>query len=257
MAEARVSAMDVERAIEVLEWWVKHANASRVNLANSGGRQAYAKATNAEVENLRGREDQTRRVLARALNLKASPEILKSFDTGRYVVVSAGVELCETAIGRLRTDDETRAILGSSAPTMAADALHPTIWDSASKRWDAGHYADAVQRAATFLNAELQSRTGRTDLADTALMRAAFSLEAPTAERPRLRWPGPDDDLTVKAMRVGILNYSQGVFSAIRNPATHSTGDLGRQEALEQLAALSMLARWIDQCELITIESHT
>jgi hypothetical protein len=38
---------------------------------------------------------------------------------------------------------------------------------------------------------------------------------------------------------------------AIRNPATHSTDDLAEQEALEQLAVLSTLARWIDGCELV------
>lgn len=56
-------------------------------------------------------------------------------------------------------------------------------------------------------------------------------------------------------MRVGILNMAQGVFSAIRNPATHRTQDLERQEALEQLATPSALARWIDRCELIEDEA--
>ena len=42
---------------------------------------------------------------------------------------------------------------------------------------------------------------------------------------------------------------------AIRNPATHSTSDASAQEALEQLAILSTLARWIDQCELVELES--
>lgn len=54
-------------------------------------------------------------------------------------------------------------------------------------------------------------------------------------------------------MRVGILNISQGVFAAIRNTATHTTADLPKQEAPEQLATLSLLARWIDLCPLVSV----
>lgn len=49
----------------------------------------------------------------------------------------------------------------------------------------------------------------------------------------------------------GILNMAQGVFAAIRNPSSHSTDELPKQEALEQLATLSILARWVERCELV------
>jgi Protein of unknown function (Hypoth_ymh) len=123
-----------------------------------------------------------------------------------------------------------------------------------SKQWESAHYSDAVQRAATALSGQVNDLSGRYELGDNELMAQAFSLSAPMG-KPRLRWPGNDDDLTVKAMRVGILNTAQGVFSAIRNPATHTTDELPRQEAHEQLATLSVLARWIDRCELLHIGS--
>lgn len=44
---------------------------------------------------------------------------------------------------------------------------------------------------------------------------------------------------------------AQGVFAVIRNPATQSTDELPQQEALEQLATLSILTRWNDCCELV------
>jgi hypothetical protein len=200
---------------------------------------------------LRGREDQVAQIIQRVLRLLQQPELLIRLD-GEYVEVQTGIDLCRRAMGVLETRAETEANLGSSAPTMQADALHPLIWDAASKHWDVGHYSAAVQRAATMLNAEVQDRVGRHDVSDSVLMLQTFSTDPPTGDRPRLRWPGADKDLTVKAMRGGILNMSQGVFSAIRNPATHSTGDMERQEALEQLATLSILARWIDRCELAT-----
>jgi hypothetical protein len=40
-----------------------------------------------------------------------------------------------------------------------------------------------------------------------------------------------------------------GCFEGIRNPAAHEDGlSLPEQMALEQLAAFSVLARWIDEC---------
>lgn len=84
-------------------------------------------------------------------------------------------------------------------------------------------------------------------------MAQVFSLNPAEVGKPRLRWPGDDVDLTVKAMRSGMLQFSQGCFMAIRNPATHGTNEATAQEALEQLAVLSTLARWVDHCELIEV----
>jgi hypothetical protein len=36
----------------------------------------------------------------------------------------------------------------------------------------------------------------------------------------------------------------------IRNSVAHGVGELGEQDALEQLSTLSLLARWVDECEL-------
>jgi len=244
--------MDTEKVIELLEWWSKTADSARGTSYSNGRTTTYSfiSAGHMSFPVLRDKEDQVRRVLKHVLGLSSLPEILGTRD-GRFYEVVGGIELATYALGRLRNDAETRAMIGSNAPTMKADALHPLVWDAASKRWDSGHYSDAVQRAATFLNAHVQDITGRTDVSDNDLMSQTFSLSAPQPDKPRLRWPGDDSNLTVKAMRVGILNMSQGVFSAIRNPATHSTEDMERQEALEQLATLSILARWIDRCELV------
>jgi len=236
--------VDTERAIQVLEWWVEKASST----ADANG---AVSPDSIGFPQLQAREDQTSRVLAQVLGA-VPPDILRRGTMNDSYWVESGIRSAQFALGKLRTDGETRAILGSSAPTMQADALHPLIWDAASKRWHAGHYGDAVQRAATFLNANLQDMTGRRDVSDSELMREVFSLSAPALNKPRLWWPGDDSDLSVKSMRVGILNMLQGVFSAIRNPATHSTQDMERQEALEQLATLSILARWIDRRELVS-----
>ena len=237
--------MDEDWARQVLESWIKDANAAR----NPGAATA---PKGPAVDDLRGREHQTRTVISRIQNTATTPELVEGAAHLRYVYLARGIETAKYALGVLNTRAETAAHLGSKAPTMAADALHATIWSAASDLWSDGHHGAAVQRAATFLNAHVQDRTGRIDVSDNTLMAQVFSPNAPEPGKPRLRWPGDDNDLTVKSMRTGILNFSQGCYMAIRNRVTHSTDELPRQEALEQLAVLSTLARWIDGCVLVS-----
>lgn len=242
--------------IERLEWWIATARAARRTGTTSGQKKVYSFMYDSShsYSEMRERSAQTRSIIVKVLGHNDVPNLMRRHNSAYWV--DEGIEFAEHALALLRTRGETRAKLGTSAPTMKADGLHTLIWDSASKRWDSGHYSDAIQRAATALSGHVKDLTGRYELGDNELMTQAFSPSAPQPGKPRLRWPGNDEDLTVKAMRMGILNTAQGVFSAIRNPATHTTDDLPKQEALEQLAALSVLARWIDKCELIRIEAE-
>jgi Protein of unknown function (Hypoth_ymh) len=67
-----------------------------------------------------------------------------------------------------------------------------------------------------------------------------------------LRLPGDSaKDQTVKSRNNALRAFAEGCFAGIRNPASHEHGDdLSEQKALEYLAALSILARWIDECEV-------
>lgn len=248
--------MDTEWAIERLEGWIRDAlSARQVGRDGASSRSktySFGYVTDPKVVALRSQHDQVRRIVHRALGLKALPNLLEDYGGSDSVNLIDGVVLCQEALGRVRTDAETRAKLGSTAPTMTADNLHPDIWEAASKRWASGNYSDAVQRAATFLNASIQHATSRHDVSDSELMREVFSSSPPAPGKSRLRWPGDDANLSVRAMRIGMLNYSQGLFSAVRNIATHSVDELPKQVAIEQLAALSVLARWVDACELLT-----
>jgi hypothetical protein len=156
------------------------------------------------------------------------------------------------ALGLLRNQAQIVKYLGPSGPSMPADGLHPTVWANAATLWRDGHYGPAVGRAATFLNAHIQDRSTRTDLSDKRLMQEVFSPEPPKAGKPRLRWQGDVTPNTRSSMREGLLHYAIGAFMAIRNPVTHETAGVDKQVALEQLAALSVLARWVDSCELQT-----
>lgn len=252
--------MDTEWAIERLSEWVKLALAARAIHVSTGGirtPEPWGSLTNEKVTQLRERHDQVRRIVHQVLGYDRLPDLLSQVVPGRTVNLMSGVVMCQEALGRLQTDVETRGKLGSRAPSLAADQLHPDVWEAASRRWVSGNYSDAVQRAATFLNASIQDLTGRHDVSDSELMREVFSLAPPISNKPRLVWPGVDTNLSVRAMRVGILSYSQGIFSTVRNITTHSIEEMSPQVALEQLAALSVLARWVDECELVVAETDS
>lgn len=242
--------VDPQWAKQVLDWWVEHADAA---LKDGKSRREHEFCyAGPRTDALLARELQTRRVIKVVLRMDAVGALVRPLGQHNFVELQTGLDLARRALGHLATAAETaQYITGTSAPTMSADSLHPLIWDAASKLWHDAHHGAAVQRAATFLNAHVQDLTGRRDVSDSMLMAQVFSASPPEQDKPRLRWPGDDKDLTVKAMRTGMLQFSQGCFMAIRNPATHSTRDTTAQEALEQLAILSALARWIDHCDLV------
>lgn len=55
-------------------------------------------------------------------------------------------------------------------------------------------------------------------------------------------------------MNDGLRRLAPGMQMTIRKPAAHGLDALGEQEAFEQLAALSMLTRWMDECRVVRWE---
>jgi uncharacterized protein (TIGR02391 family) len=152
-------------------------------------------------------------------------------------------------LSRLQRQQELDERLGSAAPHMAADALHPWVWDAAQAQWKSGHYAEAVRAAAVNLNSRLQNKVGRRNLSDKKLVNEAFSDAPATEEHVRLRVVSKDDSETYKSLQEGVRSFGVGVFMAIRNPLSHlpvEELDISQQEALERLASISLLARWIE-----------
>jgi len=107
------------------------------------------------------------------------------------------------------------------------------------------------------VNARLQQRLGRRDRSEAALCREAFSPRDPTAEQPRLRFAGDRTSDTWKSRQQGGVDFGAGCFEGIRNPAAHEDSlNLPERIALEQLAAFSLLARWIEECTIEAISSN-
>ena len=156
---------------------------------------------------------------------------------------------CGQMIGRLE-----QLVLKAEAeapPRVGAEAMHPLVWGAAQRLWRDHHFRHAVAAAAEALIAQVKSRTERNDVPETALWQETFSERDPVPGKPRLRWPGDPADRAVKNMNDGLRLFAAGVQMTIRNTATHPAADLSEQEALERLATLSLLARWLDECELV------
>lgn len=90
----------------------------------------------------------------------------------------------------------------------------------------------------------MQQKLGRRDKSETALCHEAFGRDDPAPGRPRLRFPGNRTADTWCSRQNGGMDLGAGRFEGIQNPAAHEHGlDFTEQVALEQLAALSVLAR--------------
>jgi hypothetical protein len=155
------------------------------------------------------------------------------------------------ALGLHTTAAEAKRRMQPDGPDLGADQLHPWAWEAARPMWDAGSPHVAVLHAAQSINARLQQKLRRFDASESALCQEAFSTDDPKPERPRLRFPGDTSTDTWKSLQNGAGRFGAGCFMAIRNPVAHQHDHpLTKQEALEQLAALSVLARWIDICSV-------
>lgn len=126
--------------------------------------------------------------------------------------------------------------------------LHPLIHGAARALWFNQHHREAVAAAAEALVREVKSKLDRPDLPDTALWQEVFSANPPSPGKARLRWPGRPDDRSVRSMNDGLRQFAPGMQMTIRNGAVHSSDVMVEQDALERLAVLSLMARWLEAC---------
>ena len=110
-------------------------------------------------------------------------------------------------------------------------------------------------QAAIRINAETQAKLGRMDVSEVALFNEAFTTAEPKDGASRLRLADDDGGKTYENLHRGARAFADGLYTAIRNPGMHRPEDAAggeEQLALEQLAAFSLLARWVDQARVET-----
>ena len=176
---------------------------------------------------------------------------------GRRWRWATALEATQRLTGRLRDMDLRSEILRPKGPLLAANQLHPWVWNAAVDRWTSGHWADAVGAAARAVEELTQQKTGLTSTSGPGLFSLLFSTEKPTADKPRLRFAdiaerAGDGRTSQKwtSAHEGAAAFGRGCAQGIRNMQAHGTAELSEQEAIEHLAALSVLARWVDTAVL-------
>jgi uncharacterized protein (TIGR02391 family) len=155
-------------------------------------------------------------------------------------------------LARISSHEEITAMLGDNAdsPQLSANRMHDKVWGAARTQWSTGHLHEAVLAAAKAVNSILQNKVGRRDVSEVKLVREAFSDKPPEAGKSRLRFSVIADEQTRESLRQGTMDFGAGCFAAIRNPLGHLPNEefeLSEQDALERLAALSLLARLIEE----------
>ncbi|GAA1959441.1 TIGR02391 family protein [Catenulispora subtropica] len=158
----------------------------------------------------------------------------------------------QRAIGLVEDQQEWAVRLAPDTPVLRANLLHPWVWDAAKTFWESKHFQKAVDVAANSINAHTQTLIERDDIADADLMNQAFT-EKPKPGEKHLRLPGDPNNKTVKSRNNALRPYAFACFAGMRNPAVHEHGGSWSEEkAFEYLVALSVLARWIEECDVLT-----
>ena len=156
-------------------------------------------------------------------------------------------------VAAVQREEELRQKLGEDAPSISAARLHPWVWAGARALWQSGHYRSAVEDAAKKVNAETQNKVMRRNISETKLFQETFSDKPAEPGRSRLRRMANDGSETYRSMQRGAMALAEGIYAGIRNPLNHEDPqDLDEQVALEYLAALSVLARWVDESTVET-----
>ena len=172
----------------------------------------------------------------------------------------SGLASAHRLVGVLERTAEEEAILGPGGPQLAAGGMHKWVWNAAANLWDDEHYREAVNAAAAAVEQRTQLKLDRGDLNGADLYTQAFKVDKPGVQPDgrRLRF-GNIEERTSNGERTknwasaheGAMHFGRGCAQGIRNLSVHGTDELSEQEALEHLAALSVLARWIDEAEVL------
>ena len=176
---------------------------------------------------------------------------------GQRWTLGGAITATDRLIGILEKREEYERIFGAEGPKLAGSQLHSWVWDAAATLWDDGHYEPAVHEAVKAVELRTQLKLDRRNLDGKDLYSKAFSSDDPQPGAPRLRFPDIDKAEQPKrwtSAHEGAMFLGMGCAQGIRNPQAHPSENITEQEALEQLAALSVLARWVDECEPVGVD---
>lgn len=163
-------------------------------------------------------------------------------------------QMAKRCLFEIARGEEIRQYLAfDEGPSLIADDLHPWVWQAAASHWASDAHRAAVWAAGINVNSRIQKKVGRYDLSESKLIQEVFSTKQPEPGKPRLRLCDDTNADLFKDMHVGAINFGNGLYMAVSNVVNHidpERHDMTPQEALEALAAFSLLARWVDGADV-------
>lgn len=163
--------------------------------------------------------------------------------------VAAGIAQTLALIDGLIADLEERLVEHRADPPARVQAafldlaLHPRIATVSTDLFRDGHYRNAVLDSAVALTNYVKEKSRRHDLDGAKLMREVFSRNAPTLAFNDLTNQSDQDE------QEGLMHLFEGAVLAFRNPRAHDLDPDTAEDALECIAALSMLAKRLDRAQ--------
>lgn len=235
-------AMDRTRGIEALRHQIEEARNGQ-----PADFKAWKERTHATVRAVMGTNHATVKALddvRYGLMMVTSSTPQSEYDRARERGVQSAVAVLEGAIHELELEVEV-------GPELAGPAsLHPWVAGAVAGLWDGGHHRQAVDEATRAIEVRLKAMTG-SHLTGTPLVTEAFNPAPPKPGDKRLRFPQFVEGTPAwKDAHEGAMAFARGCMMRIRNLVEHEeTWDA--REALESLAALSLLARWTESATVI------
>lgn len=165
------------------------------------------------------------------------------FDNVKASGVREGIAILEGALHELE-------LISPTPPSTDVSQLHPWVAGAIAGLWDDGHHRAAVDEATRAIELRLKRKVGSSD-SGRRLVTEAFSPRPPTPTQARLRFDAEEGSAAWNDLHEGAMYFAQGCVMRIRNVLEHQEAEPSRQEAVEQLGSLSLLARWIDEARVV------
>jgi uncharacterized protein (TIGR02391 family) len=164
-----------------------------------------------------------------------------------YKSVEDIISVLRSGITRIRRG-HTAAATNAKKPSTQIDLvwalLHPSVVELAKPRFEAGHFADAVEAVLKELNSvvkQIHLTAANEELDGAALMRKAFTPNKPTIIL---------DDLTNETGRniqQGHMDLFAGAMIGVRNPKAHNNVVITPERAIHHFFLASLLFNKLDE----------
>lgn len=126
------------------------------------------------------------------------------------------------------------------------DNLHPTVVELARPRFEAGHFADAVEACLKEINAVVKARTKEhtgKEIDGADLMRYTFSPKNPVIVLADLSTDSG------KSEQLGYMDIFAGAMTGIRNPKAHGNVVIDEKRTIHLLHLASLLMYKLDEAK--------